>query len=178
MRIKLLISTVMIYVCSGFFCSALAAGVDRQDLIIIKSVWSTGVGDDKNTTDELVDIASDVERIYFWTLVQGSNSAFEILKTQGKLPIRHKWYRYRGVTPTSEGSQIPTDAISLQIGKVDIINKLRLELNNLGHFKWRTWSMKQNINPGLWVVRVVYADGSSVYCEDLGAPCEYRILVK
>lgn len=175
---KLIISTGIICIYSGLILSSLAIGADHKAVIITKGVWSTGVGDNKEPSDELSDIVSDAEQLYFYTLVQGNKNALKILETQGKLPLRHKWYHYYGATPNPEGSQTPTDAINLNIGKVQILSKLKAEVSNSGHFNWRTWSMKQNISPGLWVIRIVYADGSSVYCKDIDAPCEYKILIK
>ncbi|WP_353615282.1 DUF2914 domain-containing protein [Paracidovorax valerianellae] len=43
-------------------------------------------------------------------------------------------------------------------------------------FRWRTWSHKQSLRRGRWIVRVLYADGEPVPCES--RPCQWSFFVQ
>lgn len=160
------------------FLSVVPCWAAEHLLDVVKGVWAKGINNDKQPTLEVTDTVSDIRKLYFWTQIEGSEKALDILSSKGKLPIRHKWYTYYGVTLETDGSQQPIDEINLSVGKIDKLKILKSEVSGNGSFKWRTWSMKNNIRSGIWMVKIVYADGKPVYCEELDGPCEYTIKVE
>jgi hypothetical protein len=120
------------------------------------------------------------QRLVLWMEVQGSSAAMEKLAADGKLPIRHKWFRETIARVEAEGVTQMTDQIDIPVAERSLLPKLRHELQSRGHFDWRTWSYKDNTRPGTWRVRVVYADNSPVLCGDGGSrrACEYSIEVR
>lgn len=63
----------------------------------------------------------------------------------------------------------------------DLLQKLALEVDATGQFRWRVWSGKKRVSPGWWRVDLVYATGEPVICptsEDELKPCKFMIEVK
>ncbi|MBF0329925.1 MAG: hypothetical protein HQL10_12265 [Nitrospirae bacterium] len=145
-------------------------------ITIVKAVWTSGIDDTKNPVKIYENSVSQPRRLYLWTKVRGGSEALRVLKNEGKLPIRHKWYSYIGPTAEFDDSREPIDAVNLSVGKKEKLNRLASEVDIKGGFDWRTWSMKVNIHEGWWKVRIVYDDGENVICD--GNPCEYVIQVK
>jgi hypothetical protein len=160
------------------FSSPIPCSAEEHLLEVIRGTWAKGINNERQPAQEVTDTVSDISKLYFWTQIEGSERALNILSSKGKLPIRHKWYTYYGVTLETDGSQEPIDEINLSVGKIDKLKILRSEVNGKGSFNWRTWSMKKNIRSGIWLVKIVYADGKPVYCEELDGPCEYTIKVE
>ncbi|WP_054773918.1 DUF2914 domain-containing protein [Methylogaea oryzae] len=79
-----------------------------------------------------------------------------------------------------EGVTAMTDQIDVPVAHRELLPGLRRELRDQGYFDWRTWSSKDNLLPGVWRVRVVYADNAPVLCGDGGErrPCEYSLEVR
>lgn len=159
-------------------------------ITIEEAVWTNGVNRETRAYQERYDEIAPIAPLYLWMRISGKDEALEWLKSGEKLPIRHKWYHVIGTSIISEGSETPastaantlssnerpTDQIELTIGYKAQINALGGELQGKGMFDWRTWSMKQNISSGIWIVQVVYADNSPVLCGT--EPCEYSIEVQ
>lgn len=106
-------------------------------------------------------------RLVLWMKIKGSEAALNQLASQGKLPIRHKWYRDSIMGTEAEGVKTPTDEVEIPAAKQGVIDKLRDETRAMGYFTWRTWSSKEKTNRGTWKVRVVYADNTPVLCGSL-----------
>ena len=119
-------------------------------------------------------------RLVLWMKIKGSEAALNQLASQGKLPIRHKWYRDSIMGSEAEGVKTPTDEVEIPAAKRGVIDKLRDETRAMGYFTWRTWSSKEKTNRGTWKVRVVYADNTPVLCGSASGaqPCEYKIEVR
>lgn len=167
---------------TGFFALAfLLVGISpsmaEPPLITIsEAVWTNGVDNNKNPMKRYEDSVEGNRQIYLWTKLQGEDEALSYLKNRGKLPIRHQWYVYLGPDPSFEETMEPIDAVRLTVGGKDVLQKLNWQLQEKGHFEWRTWSAKKNTRPGWWKVKIVYSDGEPVLCED--DPCEYFIEIK
>ena len=117
--------------------------------------------------------------LYLWTRLTGNAAAIEVLRSERKLPIRHCWTSsVAGLRLPQPLEDTPLEAIKLDIDEHDsaIVKGLQREVDARGFFDWRTWSEKQNIYAGLWIVSVQYADGTAVMCG--GVPCRYTIAVK
>ncbi|MBF0353968.1 MAG: DUF2914 domain-containing protein [Alphaproteobacteria bacterium] len=143
-------------------------------LTIKEAVWTSGVSEMKYT-DRLGE-RTQQRGISLWTLVEGDQASLDLLEKQGKFPLRHSWKHYLGAIPDLE-TLIPRDAISLGVGKAELINDLRMEAKMRGgRFDWRTWSSKKNLEPGNWIVEILYKDGTPVACAT--GPCVYTILVE
>jgi hypothetical protein len=150
--------------------------VENSLITITKAAWTSGVDNMKNPKEIYKESVSDVQRLYLWMRIRGKEKALEVLDSEGKLPIQHLWIYSTGMSQVNAGSLRPTDAIDLTVGKKDKIDKLRSEVNERGFFDWRTWSMKKNITKGWWLVKILYADGSPVLCDN--KPCTYAIEVQ
>lgn len=153
-----------------------SANAEHPSITVSEAVWTDGVDKNKYYLKKYEDSVEGARQIYLWTKLQGEEEALEYLKSRGKLPIRHQWYVYLGPDPRFEETMEPIDAIKLTVGGKDVLQKLNWQLQEKGHFEWRTWSTKRNTRPGWWKVRVVYSDGEPVLCEE--GPCEYFIEIK
>lgn len=122
-------------------------------------------------------------KAYLWMQLKGSRELFEQLRDspQGRLPIRHEWYRYDSaeITPTSPDSL--DLSVDLNIGRKTDLKKISYEVDANGAFRWRVWSGKEQLYPGWWRVNLVYDNGAAVLCpslEDAGKSCEFLIEVR
>jgi hypothetical protein len=142
--------------------------------IELEATWCAAVNADR----EPEQIYSDTvlkPPLVLWTKIRGGDAALKVLREEGKLPIRHKWFYFSPWRVKFDGSAIPTDVIDLGVGKKALLDKLQLELAERGFFDWRTWSRKQNLRSGAWLVKISYADGRPVMCDN--KPCQYKIEV-
>lgn len=149
---------------------------DEARLDIEKAVWTNRI-EDRNYEETFSNIAP-VAPLYLWMHVKGSKGTLQRLLDDGKLPIHHQWFYHHphiGVIYDDEPKMI--DNIMIPAGNRDLVGKLEREISNRGFFDWSTWSMKENITPGTWVVKVFYANGDAVLCNSDKA-CEYKIKVE
>jgi len=148
---------------------------DEARLTVEKAVWTDGV--EARSHGVVYSNTAPVAPLYLWMKVTGSEWALQRLQEAGKLPIYHQWFRYSVIGASSEGVTEMIDNIKIPAGSRNLVGALESEINHRGFFDWTTWSMKENIRRGKWVVKVVYADGSAVLCEGDKA-CQYEILVR
>jgi hypothetical protein len=143
-------------------------------------VWTQDVNKETRQPVAVISKANPGKRLVLWMKIKGSEAALNQLASQGKLPIRHKWYRDSIMGSEAEGVKTPTDEIEIPAAKRGVIDKLRNEARAMGYFTWRTWSFKEKTNRGTWKVRVVYADNTPVLCGNASGaqPCEYKIEVR
>ena len=143
-------------------------------------VWTRDVNQETKQPVAAMSRANAGNRLVLWMKIKGSEAALNQLASQGKLPIRHKWYRDSIMGSGAEGVKTPTDEIEIPAAKRGVIDKLRSEARAMGFFTWRTWSFKDKTYRGTWKVRVVYADNTPVLCSSDSGPhaCEYRIEVR
>lgn len=121
------------------------------------------------------DGTAPLQPLYLWMRVRGGREAFSQLKADGKLPIRHRWFKVVGTKVRYEQS---TDAINLDVGSDATLQPLLTALAAHGSFDWRTWSMKEHVSSGSWLVRLEYAKGDPVLCGDDHHPCEFEIEIE
>lgn len=159
-------------VCLPIVLQSQSAQAEEARIEVEQAVWTNGI-DSRNYTVTYSDRAP-VAPLYLWMRVKGSDWALRELQQVGKLPIYHKWFRHSIIGVSSGGV---TEMIKISAGTKQLVEQLQTEIDNRGFFDWRTWSMKKHINKGRWVVKVVYADGDPVLCEDQ-KPCQYEILVR
>ena len=147
---------------------------------IADAVWTQDVNKETRQPVAAITKASPGNRLVLWMKIKGSEAALNQLASQGKLPIRHKWYRDSIMGSEAEGVKTPTDEIEIPAAKHGVIDKLRNEAQAMGFFTWRTWSLKEKAYRGTWKVRVVYADNTMVLCGSASGPqaCEYKIEVR
>lgn len=147
-----------------------------DDLIEIAShEWTDQVTEDRQHGRAFTETAP-VAPLNLWMLVKASPGALKALAERGKLPIFHQWFRLAIAGTSAEGATEMIDSIALDAGRPDLLRQLGLEVERRGFFDWRTWSRKDNIRAGTWLVRIKYADNTPVRCG--GQPCEFRITVK
>lgn len=115
-----------------------------------------------------------------WMRLRAGEAGLARLAADGRLPLRHRWFRESFGGVSAEGLSEMTDSIVLEAGKRELLGRLRREVEARGSFDWRTWSGKARPGPGRWSVAVVYADNTPVLCRGEGAPqpCRYAITVK
>lgn len=117
----------------------------------------------KEPVSRLSDHAHADARITFWTRIDGSSAALKKMRTEGRLPIRHRWSylvgRRAGVDSATVENEEP-----LEVGRSEVFDGLDLEVSERGFFDWRTWSTK-TIWPGIWTVEVVDNQGDPLPCE-------------
>lgn len=158
----------------GFFGLASA-----QDLRVERGVWTSGV-QYRQFTNELR-AEGRVRELYFWTLLRGGPDTLTSLREQGKLPIIHQWTYLSplddesdSVSPEQEDSE--EIAKQLNVGTIVDNGGLTETVREGRRFRWRTWSHKQSLWPGRWVVKVLYADGSPIPCD--AGPCRWTFFVQ
>ena len=156
--------------------SAGSAGVVE----ITEAAWVGDVDRETRQPTARLNQAHARQRLVLWMEIQGSSAAMDKLAADGKLPIRHKWFRETIARVEAEGVTQMTDQIDIPVAQRSLLPKLRHELQSRGYFDWRTWSYKDHARPGMWRVRVVYADNSPVLCGDGDSrrACEYSIEVR
>lgn len=147
---------------------------------IADAIWTQDVNEETRQPVAAISKATPGNRLALWMKIRGSEAALNQLASQGKLPIRHKWYRDSIMGSEAEGVKTLTDEIEIPAAKHGVIDKLRNETRAMGFFTWRTWSSKEKTNRGTWKVRVVYADNTPVLCGNASGaqPCEYKIEVR
>lgn len=147
---------------------------------IADTAWAVDVDDDSQQPTARLTEGRARQGLSLWMQVKGTAAALDKLAAEGKLPIRHKWFRETISRVQPEGVTAMTDQIDVPVAQRKLLPKLRQELRDQGYFDWRTWSHKDNLLAGTWRVRVVYADNSPVLCGGDGDrhPCEYSIEVR
>lgn len=148
---------------------------EEARLTVEEAVWTSGI--DARDHGAAYGQTAPVGPLYLWMKVKGSNWALQRLQEAGKLPIYHQWFRHSIIGVSAEGVTTMIDNIMISAGDPDLAGQLETEISSRGFFDWRTWSMKDHIRQGKWVVKVVYADGTAVLCEGDHA-CEYAISVR
>ncbi len=166
----------LVLVCTCFLFGTSIATGEYPSITIAETAWTNGIDKNKNPAKRFLESVHGTRQLYLWTKVQGTEEALDYLQTKGKLPIFHQWFIYLGPYPQFDETLDPIDAVKLAVGKHEVIQKLSWQIHEKGYFEWRTWSAKQNLRPGWWKVKVVYADGEPVSCED--KPCEYVIEIE
>lgn len=132
--------------------------------------WTNAVTDGQYV--ESYDGTAPFQPLYLWMRVRGGREALDQLKAQGRLPIRHRWFKVLGTQIRYDQC---TDVINLDIGNEATLQPLTTELTSRGFFDWRTWSMKDHVSPGWWLVTLEYATGEAVLCGDDAHKCEFGI---
>lgn len=173
---------IKIFISLYLFCGIglTASAKDSEEALQISEfAWTSGIDPKtKNPIEIYTEIAPKNRPLYLWMKIKGGKTALAELRRGGKLPIRHKWFRYIGTRPYFDSTKEPTDTIDLLVGKHEVLSELNAELDNQGFFEWRVWSGKQeaDVRMGWWRVDVVYADNEPVLCGK--DPCVYNILIK
>lgn len=147
---------------------------------IEKAVWTGSVNQDTKQPASAISKGSVGVRLVLWMHLKGTQEALSKLASEGKLPLRHKWFRGTITGFHAEGVAKPTDEIEIPAAKRGVMNKLSNEVRTLGYFNWRTWSSKEKLARGHWRVKVVYADNTPVLCSASSGwkSCEYEIEVR
>lgn len=156
-----------------------ATQVAAQDMRVVQGVWTSGVRD-RQFTDQLRSGVA-VGTLHFWTLLKGGPQTMSELQTRGRLPIVHEW-AFKSPLLVDPDTLSPEQENAQEVAKVlgvgAIVDRggLASSVNDGKDFRWRTWSHKQNLWRGTWVVRVLYADGEPVPCET--PPCRWTFFVR
>lgn len=148
--------------------------VYANDLRVSEVVWTSGVAE-RQFKDKLRS-GAEVSEIFFWTLLKGGARSLEDLRARGKLPIVHEW-SYSSSLVFDASRDEPEQEKVLPAGTVEERRGgLAATVLERGEFRWRTWSHKQSLWPGTWVVKVKYADGEPVPCD--AEKCSWSFLVR
>ncbi|WP_337996938.1 hypothetical protein [Oleispirillum naphthae] len=154
------------------------AAPPTDEVITVEAIWTSRVVE-REATDRLHSPVP-VAPLTLWTRISGTPEALQRLE-HGGLPLRHVWMRQAPGGLESDGAPEVIDEVPLDIAGIEALRaKLRQEVAQRGHFDWRTWSTKQNLRPGIWLVRLLYADRSPVACRSDGRmieDCLIRITV-
>ncbi len=147
---------------------------------IDKAVWTTAVNMGTKQPESDISRSTVGSRLVLWMRVKGTEEALSKLSAEGKLPIRHKWFRGTITGFRAAGVEKPADEIEIPAGQRGAVEKLATEVRTLGYFSWRTWSSKEKPARGHWRVTVVYSDNTPVLCgaSSGSKPCEYEIEVR
>lgn len=150
-----------------------AAYGDEALVTIHQYAWTQSIQDREPVTR--LSSPATGRPVVFWTQLRASARALDVLKSEGRLPIRHRWKRYVGAVSDPD-TLTPTDEITLSVGGASLLSSLTEQVSREHSFKWRTWSSKKNIRPGKWVVEVIYRDGKPVLCEQ--RPCRFQVEIR
>lgn len=137
-------------------CELYAQGHFNLDIEVIEAVWTNGLDGHKNYVKK-VEVHSLNEPLYFWMRLKGKEKALEYMEANGKIPIQVHWFYIIG------GKIFPSGVVNLSINRENI-KALKREFRNRGFFDWRTHSIKKNIAPGWFMVKIFYMDGSPILC--------------
>ena len=116
--------------------------------------------------------------LFLWTRLLGWENAYCWLIRRDKLPLQHKWRRFKFGEVQSE------ELITLDETSPDVIARQRSLLDELkkkkGSFDWRVWSKKSRFLPGEYIVEILYNGGEFVSCRVDGTeqPCRYKISIR
>ncbi len=171
-RIPLLLLTWAFFAMQASFACA-------EPLIAIeKFQWTDAVDRTTRQYGKKYVSPARAKKLYLWMQLRGSPELLEKLRQapDGKLPVRHEWYRY-GVDEISPDMDV---TITLSVGRKEDLQKLAYEVDARGYFYWRVWSGKQNLRKGWWRVDVVDDKGQVLQCtdgEDI-KPCSFKIRVQ
>jgi len=108
--------------------------------------------------------------LVLWTNIVGGDEAIEVLRSKGRLPLRHKWERFTGVEYIYSDEPNANDEfevareipISRSIGRERLY--LATEVAQRDFFDWRTWSRKQARSSEVYRVTVVDKLGDPIPC--------------
>ena len=169
-----LLPALLLVIAAGLF-PARGALADEARLVVDKAVWTNGV--ENLEYMQVYGKTAPGAPLCLWMRLKGSKWALQRLHNAGKLPIYHQWFRHSIFGVSAEGVTEAIDHIKIPAGNVRLMDQLGREIEVRGYFDWRTWSMKENVRRGKWVVKVVYADGEPVLCAGDKA-CAYEIVVQ
>lgn len=139
-----------------------AADLQGEEVLAVEYAWASAVAG-REPVDRLTSPVSTVP-LTLWTRISGNAAALRRLD-DGGLPLRHVWMRVAADGFVADAAPSIVDEISLNIGNVEQLReRLGREAAARGRFDWRTWSTKEHLAPGRWVVRLLYADRTPVPC--------------
>jgi hypothetical protein len=146
------------------------------DLTVVEGVWTTGVDKDSRQYKDRLDKSVPAQPLYFWTRLKGGRESLEWLAKNGKLPIMHEWIFSNAIKKSLDSVDPQQEGKSLSAGHISDTGGLASLVNKDGQFLWRTWSNKESVWRGTWVVAVKYADGEPVMCGPKA--CRWLIVIK
>lgn len=155
----------------------------QDGMVVAEFAWTDGVAESREVARSLSS-AHAGQPLYFWTRIIGDAATLAQMEQEGRLPLRHVWYRVVGGMPVQEGTSAPDDERSLVVDDIAlyettgaVVAALRRELDlRNGWFDWRTWSMKQAPRAGYWYVKVTDNIGRPIVCGEARSGC--RILIR
>lgn len=108
--------------------------------------------------------------LVLWTNIVGGDEAIDMLRREGRLPLRHKWERFTGVhyvyteepNANDEFETAREIPISRSIGRERLY--LATEVAQRDFFDWRTWSRKQARSSEVYRVTVIDRLGDPIPC--------------
>jgi hypothetical protein len=155
-------------VCLGL--ASLAATVSygagaHAGIEVLEIAWSRSVAD-REPAEPHGDTAR-AGNLVFWTRLAGREEALAQLRQQNKLPIRHRWWRYRGPATDPDQAMLEHDLaaeldVELSAGEPSRAAQLALETLHRQFFDWRTWSTRPAARPGIYCVEVLFRDNEPV----------------
>lgn len=146
-----------------------------SDLTVAEAVWTSGVHN-RQYVDQ-VRPGSVARELYFWIRLRGGPKALEALKQSGKLPIIHQWVHSTVLGEEAlEVEPEQDDGKQLTAGSIEDLGGLSAMVNDSGAFRWRTWSHKESLRRGTWIVTVRFSDGEAVQCDN--RPCRWSLVVR
>lgn len=141
-----------------------APAVADGPLRVVEVTWARGVSG-RSPVEPLPADHVASKPILFWTRVAGSEEALEVMRSEGRLPLWHRWESWIGHEIPDVDTLTPDDEKELAVGGIDFPDSLAREVAILGRFDWRTWSRKRHVWPGVWAVQVVDARGDPLPCD-------------
>ncbi len=155
----------------------------RAGMYVAEFAWTEGIAGNREVGASLHSVKSG-QPLYFWTRIVGDESTLAQMEQEGRLPLRHVWYRVVGGMTVKEGTSAPDDERGLAIDDIalsqtsgDVVAALRRELDlRDGWFDWRTWSMKEAPRAGYWYVKVTDNKAQPLGCGEARDGC--RILIQ
>jgi len=164
------------------WAAPVSVAFSEDGMVVADFAWTDGVAA-REAGKSLRSVRAG-QPIYFWTRIIGDAATLAQMEQEGRLPLRHVWYRVVGGMAVQEGTSAPDDERSLVIDDIAlsqttgaVIAALRRELDlRNGWFDWRTWSMKDAPRPGYWYVKVTDNKGTPLACGEARNGC--RILIQ
>lgn len=148
-------------------------------LLVAEVVWTSSVTD-RSYVDRLEVTIDAGTRPFFWTRLEGDRAALEVLREQKRLPIRHNWIHWIGGRYPDMSRELPIDEADDQkqvdVGRIELPERLAIEVDSRNYFDWRTWSRRAALAPGIWEVRVVDGRGDPLPCKSMRV-CRVMITV-
>lgn len=161
------------------FCSLIPCTIraeEAPDFLVVEAGAAQSIDDKSPSSPWPLKLALQPGPAWFFTRIQASARTLGQLQAEGKLPIKHRWYRL------SAGGQYdarhPDFEIVLDIGSPQTVEALTSEATwKVGSYDWRMSSCRKSLPVGTFKVEVTDGRGHEIQCIP-GGQCSFFLSIR